>query len=285
MFGYWYNSSIRRYIVLMGALFNHIAVKRYDNNDEIFHQKVPITYGSKERFVQRLNNITNPMNENNTYAEIETILPRMNLTVVDMMYNPLFKTNITNREIRSVFGETPRTTSQFNPVPWKMIFELGIYTRHEDDMFQIVEQILPYFQPNFPCKITELHDNEIKVDRDVQITIQSLAIDEEYDGDKTSRRRIEWSIIFEVDAWFYPPLKDVNNEIKTVYVDFFANTHRLAPEGNFEGVDAGPCPDSFVERDKWNGKVQMGYSDNEPIPTGLHPQGPRGVLSGCDGDN
>lgn len=280
MFGYFYNSSLRRYIVMMGALFNHIAVAR--THDGVTKtQKVPMSYGSKENFIQKLNTITNSSEEDNNIAKIETILPRMNLQMIDMNYNPIFKTNITNREMMTLEGIRPVTTSQFNPVPFKMMFELGIYTRHEDDMLQIVEQILPYFQPNFSCKITELHTNKIKIDRDIQITIQSIAMDEEVEGDRFSRRRLEWSIMFEVDGYLYPPIKDLAGEIKTVYVDFFANTHELEPEGNFESVDVSTCPTPDVTRDEWNGKAKYGLSSDTSIPTGEQPSGPRGITSGC----
>ncbi|MGL4522753.1 MAG: tail sheath stabilizer and completion protein [Bacilli bacterium] len=281
MFGYFHNSSIRRYITLMGALFNHVSVSRV-RDDVTSYTKVPITYASKERFIQKLMNITNTSDGDDTFAKIETILPRMNLSLIDINYNPIFKTNITNREINSrVRDGKPITTSQFNPVPFKLMFELGIYTRHEDDMFQIVEQILPYFQPNFSCKTTELHTNEITVDRDIQVTLQSISLDEDLEGDRMSRRRLEWSIIFELDGYLYPPVKDIHNEIKTVYVDFFANTHKLEPEGIFESVDSSPCPGPDVERDEWNGEYKQGYSGNVPIPSGIIPPGVRGIVSGC----
>lgn len=279
MFGYFYNSSLRRYITMMGALFNHVAVAR-TRDGVVSTQKVPISYGSKEHFVQKLNTITDSSDGDNTVAKVETILPRMNLNLIDMNYNPIFKTNITNREMMSRGGR-PVTTSQFNPVPFKMMFELSVFTRHEDDVFQIIEQILPYFQPNFSCKITELHSNDIKIDRDIQITVQSLMIDEEVEGDRFSRRRIEWSIMFEVDGYLYPPVKDIAGEIKTVYVDFFANTHELEPEGNFESVDVSTCPSPDVTLDDWNGKAKYGYSSDTSIPTGDQPSGPRGITSGC----
>lgn len=285
MFGYFYNSSIRRYITMMGALFNHVAVAR-TRDGKVYTQKVPISYGSKEHFVQRLETITNSSDGDNTVAKVETILPRMNLMLVDMNYNPIFKTNITNREMisREISNRRdfrPVTTSQFNPVPFKMMFELAIYTRHEDDVLQIVEQILPYFQPNFACQITELHTNDIKIDRDIQITIQSVAMDESVEDDRFTRRRIEWSIMFEVDGYLYPPVKDVAGEIKTVYVDFFANVKELEPEGNFESVDVSTCPTPDVSLDDWNGKVKYGYSSDTTIPTGAQPSGPRGITSGC----
>lgn len=279
MFGPQYNSSTRRYITLMGALFNHVEVARKDR-----HIKVPVTFANKENFIRKLDTINNSSDGDETYAKIETILPRMCLSIIDVNYNPLFKTNITNREMMSRPGVRPVTTSQFNPVPFKYMFELGIYARHEDDVFQIIEQILPYFQPHFACKMTELHTNEIKIDRDIIVTLQSISIDESADSDRFSRRRIEWSIIFELDGWMYPPMKDISNEIKTIYLDFFANTNELKPEGNFESVDVSTCPDPDVSLDEWNGKAKYGYSSDMPIPSGDIPSGPRGVVSGCGED-
>ena len=282
MFGHFYNSSTRRYITLMGALFNHIEVSRVNTDGTPRTQKVPISFSNKERFVQKLHTITNPADGDESLAKIETVLPRMNLALVDMNYNPIFKTNITNRKMISrEVDNRAVSTSQFNPVPFKYMFELSVFTRHEDDMLQIVEQILPYFQPNFCCKITELHTNEIKIDRDIQITLQSLSIDEDVEGDRLSRRRLEWAIVFELDGYLYPPIKDIHNEIKTVYVDFFANSHRLAPEGSFESVDVSTCPDPTVSRDEWNGKAKFGYSDNTPIPVAPQESGVRGIPSGC----
>lgn len=281
MFKYNYNSSLRRYTVLMGALFNNIEVAR-ERDGVTYLQKVPISNSSKENFVRKLETRTSEDGDN-TFAKVETILPRMCLTMVDVNYNPVFKTNISNREMMSrLDGIKPKTTSQFNPVPFKIMYELSIFTRHHDDMFQIVEQILPYFQPNFSCKVTELHTNEIKFDRDIQVTIQSIAIDESVEGGKTDRRRLEWSIMFELDGWLYPPVKEISNEIRTIYLDFFANKQELKPEGNFESVDISPCPSPNIPKDEWNGKKKYGYSSDTPIPSGGEESGVRGIPSGCD---
>ncbi|MCY0583101.1 tail sheath stabilizer and completion protein, partial [Klebsiella pneumoniae] len=87
-----------------------------------------------------------------------------------------------------------------------MIFELGIYTRNQDDMYQIIEQIVPYFQPHFNTTITELYDKDTSFNRDVRIVLQSFSPDEAVDGDNITRRRLEWSLMFEVNGWLYPPV-------------------------------------------------------------------------------
>lgn len=251
MFGYFYNSSIKKYIIIMGQLFNGIQVAR-KRGDIISYKKVPITYASKERFAIKLNSINSNVDEHGI-ARIEQVLPRMNLSLVDMIYNPLFKTFIGSKKI-----------GRYNPVPYKFMFEMQIATRYEDDMLQIVEQILPYFQPNFTSRISELYENESSyIDRDIQITLQSISISEDLEGSSTERRRLQWDLVFELDGWVYPPTKD-EGQIKTVYLDFHANKRELTNDNNFESIDT-------MADD--NGDILTGQSENIPIP--IEPTPPR----------
>lgn len=272
MFGYFYNSISRRYIVLMGQLFNGVQVAR-ERDGVVSYQKVPITYASKERFAMKLNSITSNIDDNGI-ARVETILPRMNLQLLDMVYNPLFKTGV---NVRSQSLGAGTSVSRQNPVPYKYLFNLSIATRFEDDMFQIIEQILPYFQPHFTTRITELHDSLTPIDRDIQITIQGLSIDEDLDGPSSERRRIQWDLTFELDGWLYPPIANLKGEIKTIYLDFFANAKELkASDDNFESVDFEVDPRSAT-KEEWDGKYSESWSENTPIPKEPAPPGPRGL--------
>lgn len=247
MFGNWYNSSMRRYIVMMGDLFSHVQIARLKDGT-INLTKVPISYGSKERFMMKLGTI-NSVNSEQKIAKIETILPRMNLNLVDMVYNGQYKTSIQNRVVQTK-KDSINTISQYNPTPVKLIFELGIYTRHQDDMFQIIEQIFPYFQPHFNTTITELHENEIKFERDIRVVLQSTTIDETIETDNISRRRLEWNLIFEVNAWLYPPVANIEGEIRSIYLDFFANEKQLTSNGVFESIEYKVKPDG-VSKEDW----------------------------------
>lgn len=273
MFGYFYHSSLRNYIVLMGQLFNHIQIKRV-RGDKVSFVKVPISYASKEKFVAAMNKINNPLSAEEK-AKVETILPRMNLSMVDLSYNATRKTSMMTAEKKSQLVDPRRSIVQFNPVPYRIMFELGIYTRWEDDVFQIVEQILPYFQPHFNSKITELHDQEITVDRDVKIVLQSVSPDTSFEGEANTRRHIEWSLMFELQGFLYPPSDYRAGEIRTVYTDFFANTNTLDSD-NFESVDSQVDPVDLPVED-WDGtQVVSGMSENIPIPTGDQPPHVRG---------
>nr|CAK6604214.1 tail sheath stabilizer [Klebsiella phage vB_Kte_K65PH164] len=272
MFGHWYNSSLRRYIVLLGDLFSHVQIARWREDTGLKYIKVPITYASKEKFLSQLGKWTAIQSTENK-AKIETVLPRMNLHLVDMQYNAMYKTSQLNRT--KSYKTPSKITSQYNPTPIKMIFELGIYTRNQDDMYQIIEQIVPYFQPHFNTTITELYDKDTSFNRDVRIVLQSFSQDEAVDGDNITRRRLEWSLMFEVNGWLYPPVAEIDGEIRTIYLDFFANSKELTPEGNFESVDSEVTPRD-VQHENWDGSSKQTYSHDIPIPVNPEAPGPRG---------
>lgn len=270
MFGnHFYNSSIRRYVLMLMELFGHIQVSRFRDGQHYF-QDVPITYASKEKFVMSINDITMPTSEFNI-AKVEAILPRMNLHLIDMQYNSMVKTgNTQNKWINKPNG---KALAQFNPVPYTFMFELGIWTRHEDDAFQIVEQILPYFQPHFSCTITELYDNEIIIKgRDINITITSITPDEQLDGPGEQRRRIEWSIMFSFTGWLYPNTKNIAGEIRTIYLDFFGNEREINKDTHFESVDHQVVPKT-VPAQEWDGSSIEVWTNNTDQNTPPRPQG------------
>lgn len=273
MFGHFYNSSLRNYIVLMGDLFSNIRVAR-KREDGVKYIRVPISYSSKEKFVQALNK-RNTITSQEDVAKVETILPRLNLHMVDMIYNSPYKTSIQNRT--KTLDRDNNAISQFSPVPYKMIFELGIYTRHQDDIFQIVEQILPYFQPHFNTTITEIHENDIKFERDIRVVYQSLSPDENSDGDPYTRRHIEWSLMFEVNGWIYPPVASINGQIRTIYLNFHNQSVELTGRDDFtefESVDHQVSPED-VEEAEWNQDSVTTYSRNKPIPVDPDKPEPR----------
>lgn len=268
-----YNSSIRKYIVLMGDLFSRIKVMRTIDG-VTRHQKVPITNASKEHFIVKLND---RLSVNKTdIAKVENILPRMYLNLIDLEYNSAFATSMLNRTaIENVNG---RLVSQANPAPYKLRFELGIYTRYQDDMYQIIEQILPYFRPSFNTTIRELNGNIVNFERDVQVTIVSINPDESIDGDAASRRRLEWSIMFELNGWIYPPVEETSGVIKTVYLDFHASEVKLGEENDyFESVDHQVDP-LELKYEEWidAGKpIKSSQTDGIKIPSGDEPSGVR----------
>ncbi|QAY01292.1 tail sheath stabilizer and completion protein [Aeromonas phage ZPAH1] len=272
MFGYYYNSSIRRYIILLMDLLSGVQVER-ERDGKKYYNKVPITYASKERFIAKINNAFSNMSDGDV-ARAETILPRIGVQMVDMIYNEQMKTGMT---VRQASDKNNKTYLIYNPVPWKMMFEVSIFTRFETDMHTIIEQILPYFQPNFVCRITELHDKLTPIDRDIQITLQSVIMAEDLEGDKGERRRLEWTLVFEVDGWMYANFSDLKGEIKTSYIDFWGNTKQL-PKDLYESDDLQVVPlDSTPNT--WDGTYIETRSEGIPIPVDPNPPKPRENLT------
>ena len=213
MLGHFYNQSIRKYVILISNLFSNVQVSR-----DRGLMPVPVTYASKERFLAKLNH----MQQDASMARVETILPRISFNLVNMVYDGTRKTNVANRKLQRGNNDSrPKLNSQFNGVPFDFEFEMGIWTRHQDDIFQIIEQILPYFQPQFVCQMKELDKNELVIDkRDIPITIESIQMEEDLEGDATDRRRIEWTLNLRLKGWLYPGSDQSFGEIRTIYLDF-----------------------------------------------------------------
>ncbi len=216
MKGYFYHSSIRKYVLLMGNLFSGIYVARGEDQ----YRKVPITVSSKEQFVAALN--SQELNGDGMVANVSTMLPRIGLDMVSCTYDSTRKTNVSNRKLTKDFSaDRPAANRLFNPVPYDFEFEVSIYTRHQDDAFQIIEQILPYFQPAFNTMIKELNENEVVVDkRDIPIILESAVPETTFEGEGGEMRHIEWTLNMRLKGWLYPPTNSQFGEIRTIYLNF-----------------------------------------------------------------
>ncbi|CAM0100282.1 tail sheath stabilizer [Vibrio phage K567] len=199
----------------MGNLFSGIYVARGDA-----YRKVPITVSSKEHFVAALN--SQELNGDGNMALVATKLPRIGLDMVSCTYDSTRKTNVTNRKLtRDLSADRPAMNKLFNPVPYDFEFEVSVYTRHQDDAFQIIEQILPYFQPQFNTMIRELNESEVLIDeRDIPIILESAVPETTFEGSAGEMRHIEWTLNMRLKGWLYPPTNAQFGEIRTIYLDF-----------------------------------------------------------------
>lgn len=223
MAGFYYNKSFRKYIAMMMDMFSNLKIERQLTDDQgkitdYKYIRVPVTYASKEQFIARLYS----RDTDDQAARIQTVLPRISLNMVDIVYDANRKTSITNRRSKQVTHNNDQALAQqYNAVPYDMIFEMGIYTRYQDDIFQIVEQILPYFQPNFETKIIELNENDIQInDRKITVVIESIAPSEDSENQSGSLRHVEWTIQFRMKGWLYPPVNIDSGIIRTIYLNF-----------------------------------------------------------------
>jgi len=219
-----YNKSVRNYVVLMGTLFNKVTILRPDKTDPMV---VPITYQSKEKFVAYLQNMNQNTAGVSNFPDLQTILPRMSFFMRKLYYDKSRKVNTLQYSMNIIEQNGLKVhQKQLAPVPYNFEFEVCVYTRYEDDMLQIIEQILPYFQPHFNAKIKEFSLAGV-VDRDIYINLTDCEPEEEMIGLMADdRRHVIWNLTFELYGYLYPQIQSANIIKKTI-VNFVGNVEDL----------------------------------------------------------
>ena len=155
MFEYFYNQTLRKLTLAFGGLFDEIYISKETSDGKIERTRVPLTYSGKEKFIRRINEASSISSS----VKIETLLPKMAFEMTTLQYDPTRKINKINKKFKSslVNGET-YTQQAYSEVPYNVQFSLYCFTRTVDDNLQIMEQILPYFSPEF---IVTLKMNEV----------------------------------------------------------------------------------------------------------------------------
>jgi hypothetical protein len=206
MFGYFYNENLRKLVVGFGSLFSNIEVAHIDpDTSASFNIRVPIHYSPQEKFIQRL---LQPSSIS-PGTRIETQLPIISYIINTIVPDPSRRLNriapILN--LTNVGGTCQSTGNQVkSQIPVNVSFNLFVYTRHTDDMLQIVEQIMPYFVPEH---IITMDMNEVQQNVQIPIVMVSNSLTEKYEGDFNSRRLNIASFQFVAKAWIFGEIKSV----------------------------------------------------------------------------
>jgi hypothetical protein len=200
MFGsHFYNEIIRKNIVGFGTLFNNITLKKIDPSDNsvLEEEKVPLAYGPKAKFLTRLEQ--NP----DVGRKIAITLPRLYFEMTGIQYDPTRKTSPIQKYRKVQIEDGNEVAEQYVPVPYTLEFQLGIIAKNQDDGLQILEQILPYFQPSFNITLNMIPDMDEK--RDVAITLNNVQYDDAWDDSFIERRYITWELSFTAKSYIYGP--------------------------------------------------------------------------------
>ena len=217
MFEYYYNEIFRSVIIGFGSLFNGIQIQKKDESDNTFSViKVPLAYGPTQKFLARLQQ--NPDLNHPT----QMTLPRMSFEFTNLSYDPTRKSTQTQQmAITSADGTQEKKT--YLPVPYNMTITLSIYTKLNDDMLQIIEQIVPYFQPGYTLPIKFLGNfNEVM---NVPVQLDNIEMADEYEGNFDTRRALIYTLTFTAKTFVFGPLKDVSGDIiKKVTVGYVAGS-------------------------------------------------------------
>ena len=218
MFGHsFYFGSIRKYIILFGTLFNDIMIERVDQNtgDVLKRIKVPLSYGPKDRYLVRLKE--NP----DLLRQINQILPRMAFEIKSVTYDADRKLNTVGRNKFVIENEGNSIKAQYNPVPYNLDIQLSVLARNADDATRIIEQILPFFKPEWTTTINLIPEMGIKMD--IPVVLKSVRYEDTYEGSFTDRYAIVWDLEFTLKGYFYGPISEPGI-IKEVDVNFYNMT-------------------------------------------------------------
>ena len=234
----FYYRTIRKMVVVFGTLFNDLEIVRYTQAGVPKEKwKVPLTYSPKERFLTAITS------DPNLVKSINTVVPRMSFNLDSMEYDVNRKQVSTLRNFAQ--NDDTSVSTQFVPIPYNYQFSLSIYVLNTEDGTQILEQILPFFTPDFNVTVDFIPEMDQKYN--VPIILDSVASTVEYEGGMNdgSTRLILWDLTFTAKSYIWPPVKSgkyiktantnsfidlTSKEIQKVYVDY-ANGNGVFAQG------------------------------------------------------
>ena len=200
MFEYFYNEIFRKTIISFGTLFNDLTIKQTDST-----VKVPLAYGPTQKFLARLEESPD------LSKRTAMTLPRMSFEFVGLNYDSSRKVTTTQQITVKDQNDGTVTKKAFMPVPYNMEFELSIMTKLNDDALQIVEQILPYFQPSYNLTVQLVET--MKEKRDIPIILENVTMDDQYEGNFTTRRVLLYTMRFSAKTYLFGPVTTATKDI------------------------------------------------------------------------
>ena len=218
MFEYFYNEILRKTIISFGTLFNNISIKHTNSSDDVVSViKVPFAYGPTQKFLARLNQSPD-LNKSTAIT-----LPRMSFEFTGLTYDPSRKLTTTQTFIAKDPDTGIETKKMYMPVPYNMQFELSIMSKLNDDALQIVEQILPYFQPAYNLTVSLV--DSIQEKRDIPIILENVTMQDDYEGDFSTRRVLLYTLRFTAKTYLFGPVSSVSKDIiKTAKINYLTGT-------------------------------------------------------------
>ena len=236
MFGtHFYNEGMRKLTIAFGQLFNNIVLQNVSSTGAITKRiRVPLAYAPKEKFLVRLEQQANLQSD----REVSITLPRLGFEITGLSYDSTRKLNKMNKTIRVKNNEEGKKTNfNYTPVPYNINFSLYSFTATAENGLQIVEQILPFFQPEYTVTMRVVP--ELNIVRDIPIILNSVNYEDTYSGDFTTRRAVVYTLSFTAKTYLYGPMSN-QKVIKEVQSDLGADT--AAPLTREERIVITPKP-------------------------------------------
>ena len=249
----FYHETIRNVVVGFGTIFNNIQLVRKDNSGAIQQtMKVPLAYGPRQKFLVRLND-----DADLTKAAAVT-LPRIGFEITGLTYDPSRKLNRVQKFKKVKGDKSEQLDTQYMPVPYNIGFQLYILAKQSDDALQVIEQILPYFQPDYTITMNDNPNMDVK--KDIPVILNSISYEDDYQGDFTTRRAIIYTLDFTCKFYLYGPITS-SKIIKTVQVDQYTDLPDTSPKRE-QRLTVTPDPTSADADDDFGfNEVQSFYTD------------------------
>lgn len=206
MFDYFYHEIFRKTVIAFGTLFNDISIRKVDSSGNITSVvKVPLAYGPTQKFLARVEQ--SPDLNKST----QITLPRMSFELTGVNYDSTRKITTTQSFVTKNSNDGTEFKKSYMPVPYNMIFELSILCKLNDDALQIIEQILPYFQPHYNITVNIV--SSISEKRDIPINLDSITMQDDYEGDFTTRRALIYTLRFTAKTYLFGPIATATKDI------------------------------------------------------------------------
>ena len=259
MFGsHFYNEGIRRLTIGFGQLFNNIIVQNKSSTGAVTKRyRVPLAYAPKEKFLVRLDEQSNL--DNRQFAQK---LPRMGFEMTGLSYDSARKINKMQKFRQVKTGEDGKVLNfNYTPVPYNVSYTLNIFTATAENGLIIVEQILPFFQPDYTVTVNMVPDLGIK--RDVPIVLNDVNYEDSYDGTFTTRRAVIYTLNFTAKTYLFGPMSN-QKVIKEVQDDLYADTNTGADKTREERIIITPNPANADADDDFGFTTQiLNFSDGK----------------------
>lgn len=213
----FYNQAVRKTVISFGTLFNNIELKKTVDGQVLETEKVPLAYGPKQKFLYRLQG--NPTDG----RKVAITLPRIYFEMTGIDYDASRKTPATQKYKTVINDNGNEVRTQYVPVPYNISFEVGILCKSQDDGLQILEQILPFFQPSFSMSLKFIPDmDEV---RDVAVVLNSVDFDDDWEDDFSTRRSITYTMQFTAKSYIYGPYTKADVIRKSRIIETIGDTN------------------------------------------------------------
>lgn len=254
----FYHKTIRKYVTLFGTLFNDIYINRVDSsNNNVQTLKIPITYGPKNKALLRLDSdplLNRPFNIS---------VPVMSFEITDLSYAPDRKLNtIRKHNITLNPNNLEQQKYVYNPVPYDIGFNLYILTKNAEDGTRILEQILPYFTPDWTVTVNLIPEADVKLD--IPIIIKNVSSEDTYEGGAEEKRTIMWTLSFTLKGYMFGPVRksEIITLANTNFYNDTTNVNQYLSVAIYPGLLANGSPttnasltiprDEINEDDDWD---------------------------------